>query len=105
MNITIQSIHFTANAALLDFVETKVKKLGTFYSNILHAEIYLKLEPSETDENKVAEIKLNIPGSSLFAKERCKTFEESTDLAIESLVRQLEKQKRREQTQPSALSN
>lgn len=49
----------------------------------------------EDEANKISEIKLMIPGNQLFAKEQCKTFEEATDLAIESLRKQLEKHKQK----------
>jgi putative sigma-54 modulation protein len=44
-------------------------------------------------ENKTVEIKLNIPGNQLFAKEEAKSFEEATDQATEALRRQLRKLK------------
>jgi putative sigma-54 modulation protein len=34
-----------------------------------------------------------LPGNTIFAKEQCKTFEEATDLAIESLRKQIAKHK------------
>ncbi|HEY0899159.1 MAG TPA: ribosome-associated translation inhibitor RaiA [Sphingobacteriaceae bacterium] len=103
MNITIQSIHFTANADLLDFIQKKVQKLENFNNNIMNAEVYLKLEPSGTEDNKISEIKINIPGATLFAKEQCKSFEEATDLAVESITRQIRKQKTKEQPQSVSL--
>jgi putative sigma-54 modulation protein len=45
--------------------------------------------------NKITEIKLTIPGTQLFAKEQCKTFEEATDLAVECLRKQIEKHKQK----------
>ncbi len=42
---------------------------------------------------KIAEIKLLVPGNDLFAKRQCKTFEEATDQAVEALRRQLKKKK------------
>ena len=43
--------------------------------------------------NKIIEIKLNVPGKELFAKKQTKSFEESTDEAIEALRKQLLKEK------------
>jgi len=51
------------------------------------------LENTETPENKVAEIRLFIPGNDLYAKKQSKTFEESTDSVVEALRRQLSKYK------------
>ena len=93
MKIRVQSIHFTADAKLLDFIQRKVDKLDQFFDQIISGEVYLKLENTEDEENKISEIKLLIPGNDLFAKEQCKTFEEATDKAIESLRRQVDKHK------------
>ncbi|MGB4776164.1 MAG: ribosome-associated translation inhibitor RaiA [Daejeonella sp.] len=93
MKIRVQSIHFTADAKLLDFIQKKADKLDQFFDQIIGGEIYLKLENTEDVANKITEIKLIIPGNDLFAKEQCKTFEEATDKAVESLRRQIEKHK------------
>ncbi len=95
MKITVQAIHFTADSKLVDFIQKKANKLDQFFDQIISGEVYLKLEKVEDEANKVSEIKLIIPGNQLFAKEQCKTFEEATDLAIESLRKQLEKHKQK----------
>lgn len=93
MKIRVQSIHFTADVKLLDFIQKKADKLDQFFDQIISGEVYLKLEKTEDEANKITEIKLLIPGNDLFAKEQCKTFEEATDKAVESLKRQLDKRK------------
>ncbi|MFO7616628.1 MAG: ribosome-associated translation inhibitor RaiA [Bacteroidales bacterium] len=93
MNIKIHSVHFDADKKLLDFIDEKVNKLNQFDDKIIGAEIFLRLNKNENLENKVAEIRLNISGSDLFAKKQCKTFEEATDLTVEALRRQLVRQK------------
>ncbi len=93
MKITVQSIHFTADKGLLEFIQKKADKLDTFHDHIISGEVYLKLENVEDEANKITEIKLMLPGNQLFAKEQCKTFEEATDLAVESLRKQIEKHK------------
>ena len=93
MKISVQSIRFNADRKLLTFIQKKADKLDQFFDQIISGQVYLKLQNTEGETNKVAEIKLSIPGSQLFAKEQCKTFEEATDLAIESLIRQVDKYK------------
>lgn len=93
MNITLQSVHFTAADRLEEFVNQKVSKLDQYFDGIINAEIILRLEKSEDTENKIAEISLNLPGGELFAKKQSKSFEESTDLACEALRKQLIKWK------------
>lgn len=96
MNIKIHSLRFDADTKLLDFVEQKVNKLDQYYDNIIGAEVTLKLDKSEASGNKVADIKVLIPGNDLFSKRQAKTFEEATDMATEALRRQLKKTKEKQ---------
>jgi putative sigma-54 modulation protein len=93
MNVKINSVNFDADSKLKTFVNQKVNKLSQFYEDILNADVYLKVENNQDLENKISEIKLDIPGSPLFAKKQGKTFEESTDAAVDALRRQLTKHK------------
>jgi len=74
----------------LDFIQKKIDKLETFYDRVVDADVNLKVN-NEGIENKTVEVKLNIPGSQLFSKERSSTFEEATDMAVEALRRQLKR--------------
>jgi putative sigma-54 modulation protein len=93
MNIKIHSIHFDADQKLVGFIEGRLQKLLLFYEDIINAEVYLRLMDVEDKDNKVTEVRLEIPGKSVFAKKQSKTFEESTDNTLEALRRQLQKQK------------
>lgn len=93
MRVQIQAIHFDADVKLTDFVEGKLKKLETYYDKIIDSEVFLKVDKNSTNDNKVVEIKMNIPGKSLFAKEQKASFEAATDQAVEALRRQLKKHK------------
>lgn len=96
MEINIQSIHFTADVKLLEFVKKKLSKIESINGRIITSDVYLKLDNSETQENKITEIKLNLPGTTLFAKEQSATFEEAADLAVDSLRRQMQRAKEKE---------
>lgn len=93
MNITIQSVHFDAAEKLEKFINQKVGKLDQFFEGILSAEVVLRLDKSESLDNKVVEVTLDIPGNNLFAKKQSKTFEEAVDLACDALKKQLVKRK------------
>ena len=93
VNLKIHSVHFDADRKLLEFIQERVDKLSHFYDRIIDGEVFLKVENSHDLENKVAEIRLSIPGNDLFAKKQCKSFEEATDNAIEALRKQLQKHK------------
>ena len=93
MNIKIHSLHFDADKKLIDFVTQKVEKLSLFADDIVVADVSLKLDNDQEKENKISEIKVEMPGGSLFAKKQCKTFEEATDEAVDALKKQITKYK------------
>lgn len=96
MDIKIHSIHFDADKKLINFIEGKVKKLIQYYDHIISAEVFLRLENDQSSENKLAEIRLDIPGNDMFAKKRSKSFEESIDNVVEALRKQITKYKEKQ---------
>ncbi|MDP2423806.1 MAG: ribosome-associated translation inhibitor RaiA [Bacteroidales bacterium] len=93
MKISITTVRFKSDSKLDDFVQEKVEKLSGFYDGIIASEVTLKLDNNDKQENKVAEIKLNIRGNDLFAKKQSKTFEEAVDLSVEAIRKQLTRYK------------
>ncbi|MBL4648442.1 MAG: ribosome-associated translation inhibitor RaiA [Aureispira sp.] len=93
MEIRTQAVNFDADTKLIEFIDRKLGKLGTFYDNIVSTDVFLKLEKTGQVQDKIVEIKLKVPGSTLVAKETSKSFEESIDLSASSLRRQLIKYK------------
>jgi putative sigma-54 modulation protein len=93
MEIVIQSIHFDADIKLLEFIQKKLSKLENLNDRIINADVYLKLDKADDKENKIVEVKLHLPGLDLFTKEQSRTFEESTDMCVESLKKQITKAK------------
>ena len=95
MNIQIHSVRFDADKKLTDFVHQKLEKLTQFSDDIVNAEVFLRLDKDQERENKISEIRLELPGGPLFAKKQTKSFEESTDEAIEALKKQITKHKQK----------
>ncbi len=93
MNVKIQSIKFDADKRLIDFLNKKLEKLPRYYEGILGAEVFLRVENVQELDNKVVEIRLDIPGSDLFASKQAKSFEEATDLCLDALKKQVTKHK------------
>ncbi len=93
MDIQLHSVHFTADKKLINFVNEKVNKLELFFDNIIAGEVFLRLDKSNEGDNKIAEVKILLPGKELFAKKQCKSFEEAADLAVDALKKQVEKHK------------
>ncbi len=93
MEVQVQSIRFDADQKLIDFIKQRVNKLNIFFDHIIDTEVYLKIARANIKDNKIVEIKLNIPGKELFAKKQCKSFEEATDETVEALRRQIKRHK------------
>jgi len=93
MNIKINSVKFSPTKKLESFVSEKVNKLVQYSEDIIGAEVFLKLENTQDLDNKVAEIRIEIPGNDLFVKKQSKSFEESTDNAIDALKKLISKYK------------
>jgi putative sigma-54 modulation protein len=93
MKVRVQSVNFNVDQDLINFIDSKINNLERFYDKIIDAEVFLKVQKTSEKENKMADIKLNIAGDELIVKKQCKSFEESVDLAVDSLRRQLNKKK------------
>ncbi len=93
MKLDIQSVHFKADQKLLDFIQGRADKLDQYFDGILSGEVILRLDKSESNENKIVEMKLEVPGNNPFAKKQAATFEEATDECVEAMRRQVKKVK------------
>ena len=99
MRLQMHAIHFDADPKLLEFIQKKLEKLETFYDRITGGEVYLRLDKSESSKvkDKILEVKIKVPSGKLFVKEKGKSFEEATDLALEALKSQIKKFKEKRQ--------
>lgn len=93
MKIDFQTVHFTADSKLIDFIKGKLAKLDKFNSRIIDISVVMKLENAGQVKDKIVEILLNVPGNSLVSKSSSKSFEQSADEAIDQVARQLKKWK------------
>ncbi len=94
MKVQVHAVQFTADQKLIDFIEKKIEKLNRFFDRIIHAEVYLSLDAGKGQvKNKVAKVKIGVPGNQIVVSESSKMFEESVDLAIQSAGRLLKRHK------------
>ena len=96
MNLNTQAVHFTADQKLLDYIDSKLGKLNTYYDRILETKVFLKLENSGQVRDKIVEVKLALPGNTMVVTESNKTFEAAVDKAYSTLKRQLIRFKERQ---------
>jgi len=96
MNVNIQAVHFEADMKLVDYVKRKLQKITTFHDRIIKIDVFLKLDNVvHTIKDKIAEIRVDVPRHSFFVKVSSKSFEESFDSALESLVNQIKRKKQK----------
>ena len=93
MQVNAQSVNFNADVKLISFLQNRLNKLETFYDRVISSDVYLKVENTSLKENKVVEIKLNVPRDKFVVKKQCKSFEEAVNSACDSLERKLIKRK------------
>ncbi|HIW88193.1 MAG TPA: HPF/RaiA family ribosome-associated protein [Candidatus Onthomorpha intestinigallinarum] len=95
MKVTINAVKFRPDQKLEDFVNDKVSKLERQAAGLLGAEVTLKVDKPESENNKIAEIKIVIAGKDLFASKQADSFEEAVMLCIDALKTQISKFKER----------
>ena len=90
MKINLETLPTNANDQLRDFVTRKVERIGKFYDRIVEADVYLK-KGNDASNPCVAEIRLNVPGDTLFCEEKAPTYEEAVDKSSSVMERQVKK--------------
>jgi putative sigma-54 modulation protein len=94
MEMRIQTIHFDADVKLLDYAKKRISKLSTFHDSIIDVDVYLKFTAaSSAIKEKAVEVKVNVPGNTLFAATKADNFEEAIDMVVETMKRQLKRTK------------
>jgi putative sigma-54 modulation protein len=93
MKINVQSVNFKADVKLIDFIQKRLDKLDQFYDHVIDSDVYLKVNNTSAKENKIVEIRVNVPGNDIPVKKEGATFEEAVDLCVDTLGRQLRKRK------------
>jgi putative sigma-54 modulation protein len=93
MKVNLQSVGFKADQKLVDYIQEKLDKLEQFHDHIIDADVYLKVKNTAAKENKIVEIRLNVPGNDILVSKEGASFEEATDISEDVLKRQLRKNK------------
>ena len=97
MNVNIQTVRFTADGKLVEYVNKKLQKISTFHDRIIKVDVFLKLDNVvHAIKDKIAEIRVQVPHHQFFVKATSKSFEESFDSALDSLVNQIKRKKEKQ---------
>ncbi len=93
MNTIINTAKFKADEKLEKFIHDKVAKLDRMIDNATKCEVFLKIDKPESDNNKIAEIQLALPGQTLFNSKQANTFEQAVTDCVDAMKVQIEKYK------------
>lgn len=94
MNVNIQTLHFAADSKLVALIEKKISKLTQFHERITRVDVFLKLDNvAHNIKDKIAEIKVHVPRHYFFVKHSSKSFEESFEVALDSVITQIKRKK------------
>lgn len=94
MNININAVKFRMADKLEDFIIDKVSKLDKLVPDNLGAEVTLKVDKPESENNKVVNLKLLVRGYNLFASKQGDSFEKCTQDCIDALKAQIDKHRK-----------
>lgn len=96
MNVNIQTVHFDADVKLIEYINRKLQKMSLFDGRIIQVNVFLKLDNVvHAVKDKIAEIRVHVPRHNFFVKSTSKSFEESFDDALDSIIMQIKKNKER----------
>jgi putative sigma-54 modulation protein len=97
MTVNVHAVHFEADAKLLEHINKKIVKLANHHDRIMTVDVFLKLDNViHQIKDKIAEIRVQIPKHELFVKQSTKSFEESFDNAMDSMLVQIKKVKEKQ---------
>ena len=93
MKVNLNAVGFSVDRKLVDFIQVKMDKIERFYDKVVDADVYLKLENTSDKENKIVDIRVNIPGNDIAVSKQARTFEEAVDNSCDAIERLLIKHK------------
>ncbi|MCU0381100.1 MAG: HPF/RaiA family ribosome-associated protein [Chitinophagaceae bacterium] len=97
MTVHIQTVRFDADSKLIEHVNRKIEKLGNYHDRIIKVDVFLKLDNVVHQiKDKIAEIRVKVPRHEFFVKQTSKSFEESFDNALDSIVSQIKRTKEKQ---------
>jgi putative sigma-54 modulation protein len=97
MTVNIQTVRFDADSKLIEHVNRKIEKLGNYHDRIIKVDVFLKLDNVVHQiKDKIAEIRVKVPRHEFFVKQTTKSFEESFDAALDSLITQIKRTKEKQ---------
>jgi ribosome-associated inhibitor A len=99
MHINFEYKDVSASKRLEALATEKLEKLEAKYTFIVNTDVYFKRENTTSpDTGSISEIRINVPGTTLFAESNNGSFEVSLAQACNEVAKQLRKKKEKMQT-------
>ena len=95
MTVHTAAPQFKADRKLLAYVERKLGRLTRVYDRVIDCSVTLRLENHGRVKDKVAEVKVLVPGFTIVAHDTQRTFEAAVDVLSDKVRRQLRRYKAR----------
>lgn len=92
MKINLETIDIQHTDALTEYVNEKVSKLDKYLDSIVAADVTLK-KTQDSEDTHMAEVRLNVPGETLFASSTGESAGKALGDAVDALKRQIKKYK------------
>jgi len=93
MKTIYEYVNVSASVRLEEIVENKLAPLFIKYPSLVRAQVFFKLENSNSEENKHCGIKLSVPGPIIYASSNEESFEKAILKVSKDLNKLLEKRK------------
>jgi putative sigma-54 modulation protein len=87
MKVTTTARHFEATPDLVEYAETKLRRLKRFFDQIMNVDVIMSIEKFR----HIAEIKVHVNGHDFSAKEESDDMRTSIDHATKDLEKQVKK--------------
>jgi putative sigma-54 modulation protein len=98
MKVDVHAVNFNVDGKLVVYVQQRMNKLDKYYDRVVVSDVFLKLDNTSEKANKIAELRLNVPGDEFLVKKQCKSFEAAVEQCAESIERLLVKRKEKIRT-------
>ncbi len=93
MESIYQTVHFQGSDRLKLFTHKKMNRIFKMTSTILKAEVTLFEGASGNLQNQFCEIRLDVPGESIFVKKNAATYEQAIRLAVSAAQKIIRRRK------------
>ena len=72
MKVNVHAVNFTVDRKLISYVQGRLDKLDKYYDKVVFSDVFFKLDNTNLKQNKIAEIKVNVPGDEFVVKKQNK---------------------------------